>query len=288
MYRPNGDYFGTLCGLDPLPAKLKNTAVISSMTLFAKLLSLQLDSENKLADVRHELTNERESAELREKFVAVLGHDVRNPLGAIMNGADILLRQELPPRANTVVEMMRRSATRIANMIDDVVDFAHGKMGGGIPLQYRHESNLAGLLQQVIAELQSAYPLRKIVVDLDSPLPLRCDGPRLGQLFSNLLKNALLHGDPQHPVHVEARLNDSMFEVRVTNQGPCIAPEKLPHLFQPFWRDDTASISGLGLGLFIVDEIARAHGGKIDVKSENEQTTFRFTMSAEPNSPAAQ
>jgi signal transduction histidine kinase len=288
VYRPNGEYFGTLCGLDPLPAKLKNTAVISSMSLFAQLLSLQLETENKLAETRHQLTHEREAAELREKFVAVLGHDVRNPLGAIINGADSLLREELPPRTSSLVEMMRRSATRIASMIDDVMDFAHGKMGGGIPLQYRYESNLTGLLEQVIAELQSAYPLRKIIVDLESPLPLHCDGPRLAQLFSNLLKNALVHGDPQRPVLVTARCADSTFELCVTNEGNTIPPDNLSDLFKPFWRDSGSTLSGLGLGLFIVAEIARAHGGKVSVISQDQRTTFGFSLRTEPNSPAAQ
>lgn len=280
VYRPNGEYFGTLCGLDPLPAKLKNTAVISSMTLFARLLSLQLQAENTLAETRHELTHERENAELREKFVAVLGHDVRNPLGAIVNGAEALLREDLPPRASGLVEMMKRSAVRIATMIDDVVDFAHGKMGGGIPLQCSQEKDVTGMLEQVVAELQSAYPLRQIVVDIQSPLPLHCDGPRLGQLFSNLLKNALVHGDPQRPVTVKARHTGSALELSVSNHGPDIPPEKLEHLFQPFWRDSNSLSTGLGLGLFIVDEIARAHGGRIHVDSQDERTTFSLRLPA--------
>lgn len=185
VYRPNGEYFGTLCGLDPLPAKLKNTAVISSMSLFAQLLSMQLEAEDKHAEIRRRLTDEREAAELREKFVAVLGHDVRSPLGAIMNGAEILLQQDLPAPTSRVVEMMRRSASRIATMIDDVVDFARGKMGGGIPLQMRSETDISGSLKQVVAELQSSYPRRKIEVDIawPLPLPLHCDAPRLPSFF---------------------------------------------------------------------------------------------------------
>src|SRR5690606_16615716 len=190
VYRPSGEYFGTLCGLDPLPAKLKNTAVISSMSMFAQLLSMQLDAENKHAITRQDLSDERDAAELRDKFVAVLGHDVRNPLGAIINGANILLHQDLPPQSVKVVEMMQRSAVRIATMIDDVVDFARGKMGGGIQLQWQSESDLSGMLQQVVEELQSAYPQRSIEADIASPLPLHCDASRLAQLFSNLLKNA--------------------------------------------------------------------------------------------------
>lgn len=286
VYRPNGEYFGTLCGLDPLPAKLKNTAVISSMSMFAQLLSMQLDAENKHAVTRQDLSDEREAAELREKFVAVLGHDVRNPLGAIINGANILLHQDLPPQSVKVVEMMQRSAVRIATMIDDVVDFARGKMGGGIQLQWKSESDLSGMLQQVVAELQSAYPQRTIEADIASPLPLHCDAPRLAQLFSNLLKNALVHGDPAQPVTVQARRTEAVFELGIGNHGPNIAAERIPELFKPFSRDE-AKASGLGLGLFIVDEIARAHGGRIHAVSQGGLTRFQFSLPLAPHAASA-
>ncbi len=288
VYRPSGEYFGTLCGLDPLPLKLRNTAVVSSMSLFAQLLSLQMDAESKHAETRRDLSDEREAAELREKFVAVLGHDVRNPLDAIINGTSILLQQELPPQVSRVVEVMQRSAVRIATMIDDVVDFARGKLAGGIQLQWNHVSNLAVSLEQVIAELQSAYPLRKIDMDIEAPLPLYCDAPRLAQLFSNLLKNALVHGDPNRPVSIQARLAGNRFELTVTNYGPTLAPDRLPELFKPFSRDNASNTSGLGLGLFIVDEIARAHGGVIKVDSRDEWTSFQFLLPLSSNPDGAQ
>lgn len=279
VFRADGEYFGTLCGLDPNPANLKNSATISTMTLFAQLISLQLDSEKKLMDSQNALLSERETAELREQFIAVLGHDLRTPLGSIINGAEILRTRALDLQSAGVVERVRRSALRIAALVDDVLDFTRGKMGGGIALDLRHESALDQALLQVVAELRSTYPERDICCDIRIGASVWCDQARLGQLLSNLLKNALVHGSATHPVQVSAQLQDGALRLAVSNQGPTIPPETIAQLFKPYWRGrHRGSNEGLGLGLFIVSEIARSHGGRLEVVSEGQSTSFIFTL----------
>jgi signal transduction histidine kinase len=283
LYRPDGEYFGTLCGIDPLPAKLSTPSVFSSMTLFAQLISLQLENERKQVEMHKALLNERETAELREQFIAVLGHDVRNPLCAILTGTETLLQKSLPSKTKSVVELIESSAWRISSLIDDVVDFARGRMGGGIPLKLQYEPELHTLFAKVIEELQSAYTDRVIHADLSPDIELLCDRVRMAQLLSNLLKNALVHGDLRQPVYVSTKAENGHFELTVSNHGPVLAKDKITQLFKPFWRGSKANDhQGLGLGLFIVSEIVHAHRGQIEVISEDGLTSFIFRV----NDPA--
>jgi signal transduction histidine kinase len=272
LHRPNGAYFGTLCGLDPLAAQLSVPAVTNSLALFAQLISKQLENERILADVR-------QTAELREQFIAVLGHDLRTPLSSIVTGADVLRILDLPPNATRVVERISRSALRIAGLVDDVVDFTRGRMGGGIALALKPEPGLQGIFEQVVAELRDAYPQREIIADVLIDGVVVGDGGRLAQLMSNLLKNALVHGDTTRPVGVRAHNADGALELVVSNQGPAMPAETIAQLFKPFWRGNAGTGGqGLGLGLFIVSEIAQSHGGEIAVVSTNDLTSFSFTL----------
>ena len=282
IVRRNGEYFGTLCGLDPLPAKLNNTATVSSMTMFAALIACQLTYENKLQETQRELLDERKTAELREQFIAILGHDIRNPLHAILTAAEALsLMPEVRDNAASMAQLIKRCAKRIDGIVGDVVDFTKGNMGSGITLK-SHNGCIAEALLQVVAELQLEYPEREIITEIAEPLILRSDAGRLAQLLSNLLKNALLHGDPQAPVNVRAEISNGILQISVTNTGKKLSPNIVAQLFKPFWRSTaSASKEGLGLGLFIVAEIARAHGGNINVLSEDQQTAFIFSMKTE-------
>jgi signal transduction histidine kinase len=278
LFRPNGEYFGTLCGLDPVAAKLSVPAVTDSLALFAQLISRQLETERILADAQHALFNEIEAAELREQFIAVLGHDLRTPLSSIVTGAEVLRMQELPPNAVRVVDRISRSALRISGLVDDVVDFTRGRMGGGIALALKPETALQAAFEQVVAELRGAHPQREIVAELAIDGPVLCDAGRLAQLLSNLVKNALVHGDATRPVRVQALRRDGRLALVVSNEGPAIPPETMAQLFKPFWRGSAEAGQGLGLGLFIVSEIAQSHGGTIDVASTDELTSFTFTL----------
>ncbi len=275
----DGSYFGTLCALDPLAANLSNTATIASMTLFSQLISKSLETERRLSESQSALLSERDTAELREQFIAVLGHDVRTPLASIVLGTELLQREQLGEKAAGIVERMRRSATRITGLVNDVMDFTRGRMGGGLALNLRNQSNLQQLLEQVIAELRGAYPEREIQTSFHLNGSVYCDGERVQQLLSNLVMNALVHGDAARPVSVGALSQHGLFELRVTNAGAAIGETTIAQLFKPFWRAArTAGSEGLGLGLFIVSEIARAHGAKLEVSSTDVATCFTFRM----------
>lgn len=280
IVRTNGEYFGTLCGLDPLPASLSTTATISSMTLFAQLISLQLASEEQLDIVNSALRNERATAELREQFIAVLGHDLRNPLNAISMGAQLLATMpSVGEKAAPIIALINKSADRIGGIVDDVVDFTRGRMGGGIQTNLLLETQITALLHQVVLELSSAYPSRTIDINIADDLSLICDKGRLAQLLSNLLKNALVHGDPTQPVKVFAAEEDGIFQLAVSNGGAAIPQGTVQQLFKPYWRPTQSSTTeGLGLGLFIVSEIALSHAGQIRVISSDDITSFIFTM----------
>ena len=222
---------------------------------------------------------QRQDAELREQFIAVLGHDLRNPLASIASGVRMLAKETLSERGRMVLQLMDGSVVRAAGLIDNILDFARGRLGGGITLTRNAEEPLSPVLQQVVAELQSIAPERRVETRYGIVEPIDCDRVRIGQLLSNLLGNALTHGAESEPVKVDASTTHEALKISVANAGAPIPQVKLERLFQPFFRgDDRVRHQGLGLGLHIASEIARAHGGTLDVKSDDQETRFTFTM----------
>ncbi len=241
--------------------------------------------ERQLVDSRSELqkglTTERETAELREQFIAVLGHDLRNPLAAISAGARILQRSGVlrDQKELRVLDMINTTVTRMSDLIDNVLDFARGRLGGGITLSRDGSRPLEPVLEQVVDELRTASPQRVIETSFEMTEPVYCDRTRIGQLASNLIGNALTHGAPDQPVRVAAKTEAGEFEFWVANAGEPIPAAAMEKLFEPFFRGDVRdSRQGLGLGLHIASQIAKAHGGRIDVMSAPEETRFVFTM----------
>ena len=164
-------------------------------------------------------------------------------------------------------------------LINDVLDFARGRLGGGFILHRDVKEPLQPVLEQVIAELRAAWPDRLVVAESAVEEPVNCDRDRLAQLFSNLLGNALKHGSSDAPVRVQASTGEGAFKLSVANSGPPIPPSTLPRLFQPFTRGTGGTNpQGLGLGLYIANEIARAHGGMLTVSSSPAETRFTFQM----------
>jgi signal transduction histidine kinase len=169
---------------------------------------------------------------------------------------------------------MRGSVKRMARLIDSVMDFARGRLGGGLTIHAVANAPLQATLVQVIGELRTAWPDRVIEADLSITQPVTCDADRLGQLVSNLISNALAHGAPDRPIKVSASTDATTLELAVSNAGAPIPPETINRLFQPFFRLGDHGDKGLGLGLYIVAEIARAHGGTLKVSSSAEETRF--------------
>jgi sigma-B regulation protein RsbU (phosphoserine phosphatase) len=241
--------------------------------------------ERQLVDSRSELlkglASERETAELREQFIAVLGHDLRNPLAAISAGARILQRSGTlhGQKELRVLDMINTTVTRMSDLIDNVLDFARARLGGGITLNRDADHPLEPVLDQIVDELRTASPQRVIETNFQITDPVNCDRTRIGQLASNLIGNALTHGAPDKPVRVGAKTEGGEFELWVANAGEPIPAAAMEKLFEPFFRGDIrSSRQGLGLGLHIAAQIAQAHGGRIDVTSEPDETRFVFRM----------
>lgn len=228
---------------------------------------------------QEDLRLEHENSELREQFIAVLGHDLRNPLASIGAGARILSRTVQTDKEHQVIAMLEATVQRMAAMIDNVLDFARGRLGGGITLQREAGNPLEPALRQVVDELRLASPGRKIRTEFLIDQPVDCDRVRIGQLLSNLLGNALTHGTADKEVIVRAETQDGLFRMWVSNAGDPIPPDSIEKLFEPFFRGQArASRQGLGLGLYIASQIAKAHGGKLTVSSNADETKFTFTM----------
>lgn len=281
IVRTDGRLFGSLFALDPNPAPLKSSTIQSTMESFARMLALQIEAEENLQRTEAALIKERQTAELREQFIAVLGHDLRNPLFAISAGAEMLLRKLNDPANEQRARHILTSARRATKLVDDVLDFARGSLGRGIPVNIEPCPDLADALRHVIAEIQSIHPKRIIESSIGDLSNLHCDRERVTQLLSNLLANAVVHGDPDGPINVSAQIKEGRFVLSVRNQG-LIAEDALPHLFQPYSRPAGGSPqAGLGLGLYIASQIAQSHGGELEVVSTEQQGTI-FTFSLPP------
>ena len=290
IIRPGGEFFGTLCAIDPLPAKLSGSEVVEMFKLFAELISLHLDGQERLQRSEAALLDERETAQLREQFIAVLGHDLRNPLASISSGLRMLLKTPLDAKARSLVGAMQNSCARMAGLVTNVLDFARGRLGGGLTIERRTDDQLGSVLQQITEELRAVWPDRQIEASFELSALVSYDPDRMGQLFSNLLANALIHGASDAPVRVTASSSSNGFELSVANSGEPIPVEAIPRLFRPFTRStDGAPKPGLGLGLYITSEIARAHGGTLAVSSTTAETrfTFRLPASATHAAPAS-
>lgn len=221
-----------------------------------------------------------EAAVIREQFIAVLGHDLRNPLAAIAAGIGVLPRREqLSDQGQIIVTDMANSVARASELIDDVLDLARGTLGGGLVVDRDEDEPLTPVLEQVVAEIRAISPERSVEVRFEIDEPVCCDRARLAQLASNLLANAIMHGSAKQPVRVEAATEGDQFVLSVTNAGEPISEQNRAQLFQPFFRGAARpSRNGLGLGLFIASEIAKAHDGTLDVDSTSEETRFTLTI----------
>jgi sigma-B regulation protein RsbU (phosphoserine phosphatase) len=228
---------------------------------------------------------EHEMSALREQFIAVLGHDLRNPLAALGAGVRMLTEREaLSARGQLIAREMGNSVGRATALIDNILDFARGRLGNGLTLMRDPGQPLTPVLEQVVAEARAIAPDRVIVTDFAIVRPVDCDPARIGQLAANLIMNAVTHGAPGIPIEVSGATDDGNFTFSVANGGIPIPPEARAQLFQPFFRGAVRrSQHGLGLGLFIVSEIAKAHGGTMEVASSEDETRFTFKM---PLSPA--
>lgn len=270
----NGAFFGTLCAIDSVPANLDDPAIAKTLTLFAQLIAMSLDTQSNLELTQAALVSANEHGRLREQFVAVLGHDLRTPLSAIRMSADLLESKTSDKRSLSLISAIRSSSTRMGLLIENVLDFARGRLGGGIPSKRQLVDDLEQTLRQTLDEVQASHPQASFSHSLTLPSGIHCDPLRMGQLLSNLLGNAVTHGSVSTPIVVQAYAEANEIVISVTNQGPPIPAELMPLLFEPFTRSEAGHRGeGLGLGLYIAAQIANAHHGSLSVTSTLESGT---------------
>ncbi|RZJ75441.1 MAG: GAF domain-containing sensor histidine kinase [Flavobacterium sp.] len=276
----SGAFFGTLCAIDRVPHQVSSPKVIKTFTLFAELIAFHLDAQEQLAESSKILKKEKRESEIREEFIAILGHDLRNPVNAISNAVQLQLRSELDERNMRLAAIIRDASNRTKGLIENILDFASGRLGGGIKLNLENQLTLEESIAQIIAELQVAWPDIEFVTNISLSAPLRADYKRLSQLLSNILGNAIMHGEKEKPIEVKVNQVNGITELIISNSGNPIPVQILPHLFKPFSRGKVKTgQEGLGLGLYISKEIAKAHGGDIRVESTIEKTSFIVTLS---------
>lgn len=238
-------------------------------------------AQRQLAAQQAALAEKTRIQEFLERFIAILGHDLRNPLSAIDMNLTRLREKVTDPALARMLDRMASSSTRMSRMIGQILDLTRSRLAGRLELQ-RAPMDLRDALTRVVEELRAAQPDRTI--ELRSPsLPGTWDRDRLEQVFSNLVGNALLYGDPDRPITVEA-VDGATIHVDVHNHGAPIPNEVQADLFNPFRRatfteETRKGGEGLGLGLYISRELVAAHGGAIDVRSApGHGTTFRVAL----------
>jgi len=219
--------------------------------------------------------------EFQECFLGLLGHDLRNPLAAMDMGAAVLRQRTNDPAQLRILERMHSSSRRMSRMIEQILDLTRSHLGGGLEI-HPEPMDLRAALTRVIDELRSAHPSHVIELRSGSVHGI-WDRDRLERVFSNLIGNAILHGNPTTPVSITAQVDTEIIRVVVHNEGPPIPETLRDTLFDPFRRSEretrTSKTAGLGLGLYISHELIRAHGGILDFESTARAgTTFRVTL----------
>jgi PAS domain S-box-containing protein len=226
----------------------------------------------------------RRAVEFRERLMGIVSHDLRSPLATISLAAQsVLKRESAPPWARSSALRVKRSVDRMARMVSELLDFTRIAARGGLPVE-RRPIDLRVPVQEAIDEIGVSPPGRVSLALPDHAIEGSWDADRIHQVVTNLVTNALQYGAHETPIHVELRDEDAQAVLSVTNQGPVINAVYLPTLFDPFQKGPASAHSGgLGLGLHIVYEVVKAHGGKIDVTSNAEHgTTFTARFPKRP------
>jgi signal transduction histidine kinase len=226
-----------------------------------------------------ELRERSETLRLNEMFTAVLGHDLRNPLGAILMAAQLLAHQTEDEAVRQTAERMRSSGMRMSRMIDAMLDLARARLAGGIPVTPA-PADFDGVVGRVLREHEVSHPGNLVEYRRSGDLNGQWDADRLAQMTSNLVSNALQYGKPGTPIEVQldGAPRDTV-TLRIANAG-AIPADVLPHIFDPFrgGQRQPGQNEGLGLGLYIVQQIVRAHHGSIEASSVNGTTVFLVSI----------
>jgi signal transduction histidine kinase len=223
----------------------------------------------------------------RNLFLGMLGHDMRSPLQTILATASHLAMMNADKGVSAAADRLVRTGARMQALLDDLCDFNRTQLGLGIGI-VPADVDLVAVFGDETDQLRAAHPDRRVVLEAPVSLPGVWDGPRLQQVLGNLVLNAIRYGAPDAPVHVVLTGDETDVQFEVRNAGPTVEPASLQRMFDPLQRGPDArdrQDGGLGLGLYIAREIAEAHGGGIDVRSEGSETVFTVRLPRRQDRP---
>ena len=256
----------------------KHLQAIIDATLITVAVEMEQAARNELEVERERL---RQEVEFRERFMGILGHDLRNPLSAVVNAATLLQESDYVPQTDTwILQRITTSADRMARMISDLLDVTRARNGGRLPIR-PSRVDLRVICLQVTEELKMVYQDRVVLVRATGDTTGEWDADRIAQLVQNLAGNALDYSVGATPVRISIQARGGSVRLSVHNRGPSIPVEKMAAIFEPFQRggDEMQPSNGLGLGLFIASQIAASHGGSLRVRSGPIQgTTFTASL----------
>lgn len=231
---------------------------------------------NVFVELRRQREQLADALRLNETFVAVLAHDLRTPLSAISLSIDALTVSN-DATASTIAAKLQTSVRRMSGMIEQLCDVSRARLGRGFTLDSR-EHEVMALVRRVIAEIELSVPARSIVLRGPTSLLAVWDEGRIAQALSNIVGNAVRHGDPAQPIEVRVETQGSEAVIKVCNGGT-MSDEVRAELFSPFKsRPRGSHHDGLGLGLYIAEQLVRAHHGHIDVTSTEGTTVVRVVL----------
>jgi signal transduction histidine kinase len=276
----NKDLSGERAHADTLAVDQREAnAQMVSATIRAQKLTDDADAAKKRAE-----ENERELrvvAEFREKFIGILGHDLRNPLGSVVMAAGLLLqRGNLNDQDSETVARIIRSSQRMTRMISQLLDFTRARLGGGLPIEPA-PTDLREICRNVVEEFE-----KTIQLEVEGDLTGTWDQDRLAEVLSNLAGNAIEYAAPGTVVIVKAHADGAEVVVEISNQGVPIPADVLPFIFAPFRRAkqrEKSATGNLGLGLYIAHQIVLSHGGTLDAHSADGTTTFVMRLPRSPH-----
>lgn len=274
------DLFGA--GADDYIAKGELSEVILQRVLINGVVKARL--RRSLAQSRRALDQQ---LEFEARLIAMVSHDLRTPLSSLVFAAEAVAEEELSETGQQVMEVMKRSASRVSSIVDQLLDLTRVRQTGSFPVEFA-PADLGEVVENLLEDLRLGHPGRQLELELSGELRGVMDSSAISQMLSNLVSNALRYGAQAAPISIVVSGRTDDFELSVLNLGPTISAEALSTLFEAFVREpESAKLvkEGLGLGLFIVRSIAEAHGGTLRAASAHGETRFTARWPKTPHSP---
>lgn len=214
---------------------------------------------------------------LSDRFISILGHDLRNPISSIIMASEILVNSSLDEELLEVAQTIKRTAFRMSALVENVLDFSRSHLGEGIMLKRQTTNNFGKSVEQLLREIKIAHPEQEIIKDFQLESPVNCDVARMDQVISNLLLNAILHGEPGKPVYLNVKSNAEELCIEVINEGNSANLVDFEKMREPFYQSgQELTKKGLGLGLYIISRIVKAHGGTFNLDAH--QRLIKFSV----------